>query len=414
MVMEATLGQTKVPESDWSTERLGNRGVFFRGSGVRRNEATSGNLPCVRYGELYTQHHNIIADINSWISARVADDAQKIRKGDVLFAASGETKDEIGKCATLEVVDTAYAGGDIIVFRPFKDDPKFLGYFLNSPYVQQQKSAKAQGDAVVHISPKALADLSVQIPPYAEQVRIGEVLEEADALGEQLRQLVEKKRLIKHGAMQELLSARRRLPGFTGKWQKRRLGDLLAGQPEYGINAPAVPYDLRHPAYIRITDISEDGRFKPDCRMSVKHPRSDYYRLQFGDIVLARTGASTGKSYLYREHDGPLVFAGFLIRVHPNETELSALFLSYYLQTDTYWTWVQTNSMRSGQPGINGQQYASMPIFVPPTKREQDAIARILADMDAEIEALEARIEKARRIKQGMMQKLLTGKVRLV
>jgi type I restriction enzyme S subunit len=146
----------------------------------------------------------------------------------------------------------------------------------------------------------------------------------------------------------------------------------------------------------------------------VTHPAAELYRLKPGDLVLARTGASTGKSYLYRASDGDLVFAGFLIRISPDPERLSPQYIKLQFETANYWNWVRMNSMRSGQPGINGRQYASMSVSLPPTRAEQDAIAEVLTDMDAELEALELRLQKARQIKQGMMQELLTGRVRLV
>jgi len=256
--------------------------------------------------------------------------------------------------------------------------------------------------------------LRVPLPPRREQEAIAEALRDADALIASVEQLIAKKRAVKQGAMQELLSGRRRLPGFSGDWTSQQLGSLLSRRPAYGLNAPAVPYDTRHPAYIRITDITDDGRFDPTARASVIHPTAELYRLEPGDLVLARTGASTGKSYLYRETDGDLVFAGFLIRISPDQEKLSPRYLGVQLDTASYWEWVRANSMRSGQPGINGRQYASMPVPLPPTRAEQDAIAEVLTDMVAETEALETRLKKARRIKQGMMQELLTGRVRLV
>jgi type I restriction enzyme S subunit len=109
-----------------------------------------------------------------------------------------------------------------------------------------------------------------------------------------------------------------------------------------------------------------------------------------------------------------LVFAGFLIRVSPDPERLVPAFLSFFLQTRPYWNWVTVNSMRSGQPGVNGQEYAALPVPLPPAKAEQEAIAAILSDMDVEIAMLGTKLAKTRALKQGMMQELLTGKTRLV
>ncbi|MEY1272786.1 restriction endonuclease subunit S [Proteus mirabilis] len=195
-------------------------------------------------------------------------------------------------------------------------------------------------------------------------------------------------------------------------WKVSQLRDLLKTPPKYGINAPAVPLEGKLPVYIRITDISEDGYFKPSEKVGVKSQFSSQYQLANGDIVLARTGASVGKSYLYKEHDGTLIYAGFLIKVSPDKDILEPRFLFQYLQTQRYWSWVNVNSMRSGQPGINGNEYGSL--FVPlPKIDEQTAIANALSDVDALIRELEKLIAKKQAIKTATMQQLLTGRTRL-
>ena len=196
------------------------------------------------------------------------------------------------------------------------------------------------------------------------------------------------------------------------EWEVKTLGDCLLRNPEYGINAPAVPYSDNLPTYIRITDISEEGRFLPEKKSSVSNINSNNYFLEKDDIVFARTGASTGKTYLYNSNDGDLVFAGFLIRVKVNPNELIAQYLKSYTETGAYWNWVKIMSMRSGQSGINGNEYAQLRIPLPPLP-EQQAIASALSDVDALIAALEQLITKKRSIKQGAMQQLLTGKKRL-
>ena len=196
-------------------------------------------------------------------------------------------------------------------------------------------------------------------------------------------------------------------------WDVVSLGQQLRRPPRYGINAPAIPFDSRFPTYLRITDITEDGQFAEASKVSVEHPFSAEYVLESGDIVFARTGASVGKSYLYNPKDGRLVFAGFLIRISPDSERLAPAFLSYFAQSRPYWNWVKVNSMRSGQPGINGREYATLPVPFPPTKAEQEAIAMALSGADALIESLEQLLTKKRHLKQGAMQELLTGKKRL-
>jgi type I restriction enzyme S subunit len=195
-------------------------------------------------------------------------------------------------------------------------------------------------------------------------------------------------------------------------WDVRPLRECLRGTPGYGINAAAVPYDDSLPTYLRITDINGDGRFVPDPRVSVRHSSAGNYFLEKGDLVFARTGASVGKSYLYDPCDGPLVFAGFLIRIKPNSSLLDSAFLAYFVQSKVYWDWVSMMSVRSGQPGINGQEYGSLVLPVP-NPAEQRAIAAVLSDIDGLIRSLDKLIAKKRAIKQAAMQELLTGKNRL-
>ena len=195
-------------------------------------------------------------------------------------------------------------------------------------------------------------------------------------------------------------------------WQLEKLGNCLLANPDYGINAAAAAYSENLPVYIRITDITEDGKFSPDKLCSVDNLNSNNYFLEDGNIVFARTGASTGKTYLYNQKDGRLVFAGFLIRAKVNKNKLNPTFLKSYTETSNYWNWVKIMSMRSGQPGINGVEYASLPIPLPPLP-EQEAIAETLSDVDALVTALDGLISKKRDIKQGAMQTLLTGERRL-
>ena len=195
-------------------------------------------------------------------------------------------------------------------------------------------------------------------------------------------------------------------------WTIRSLLSCLRSAPNYGINAAAIPFDDTLPTYLRITDIGEDNQFRPSPRVSVRHPSVQTSFLNKGDLVLARTGASVGKSYLYNPNDGPLVFAGFLIRVSPNPGELEPDFLAYCVQSKRYWNWVTTVSVRSGQPGINGQEYGTLQLPLP-GPAEQRAIATALSDVDALLGGLDRLIAKKRDLKQAAMQQLLTGQTRL-
>lgn len=207
-------GKSRLPgfREPWLITSLGAVGSFRKGSGVKKDEAASGELACIRYGEIYTHHHNVVRQIHSWISPTVASAATKIQAGDILFAASGETKAEIGKAVAFTGDHECYAGGDIIVLSPRGCDAVFLGHYLNTPDIVRQKSRGGHGDAVVHINAASLGDVEVKIPGLSEQQAIARVLTDMDLELEALTSRLAKTRALKLAVSQELLTGRVRLP----------------------------------------------------------------------------------------------------------------------------------------------------------------------------------------------------------
>lgn len=209
-----------------------------------------------------------------------------------------------------------------------------------------------------------------------------------------------------------MVTKKTEIGALPSDWNVVTLLDCLCGKPSYGINAPAIAYSPQKPRYIRITDITEAGTYSKSSPASVEGIDIDRYYLKENDIVLARTGASVGKSYLYQKDDGNLVYAGFLIKASINDIVADARYVFACLHTQRYWQWVNTISVRSGQPGINGEEYSTYLLPLPP-RPEQAAIAGALSDVDNLISSLQQLIEKKRAIKKGAMQELLTGKKRL-
>ncbi|QDT32060.1 restriction endonuclease subunit S [Thalassoglobus polymorphus] len=335
-----------------------------------------------------------------------------LKAGDIVFGRKGAVD---RSALVTDNEDGWFLGSDGISIRPQSDcHPPYLACQFQSHSVKSWLTQNATGTTMASLNQTILGRVRVPYAPLDEQPLIAEALSDADALLGVLERMITKKRDLKQAAMQQLLTGQTRLPGFKGEWEEKRLGECLLARPNYGINAAAVPFSGNLPSYLRITDITEYGRYCPSPRVSVDSPDSDQFYLEPGDLVLARTGASVGKSYLYNPNDGELVYAGFLIRVRPDPRLLEPAYLAAFVTTRTYWNWVQLNSMRSGQPGINGNEYATLPLILPPTIEEQTAIAEVLSDMDTEIAALEQRRDKTRDLKQGMMQELLTGKTRLI
>ena len=212
-MQQLLTGQTRLPGfyGEWEVKQLGDFGTFLKGFGIKKDEVVSDGLPCIRYGEIYTHHDDHIKVFNSFIKPATTKQSQRIVRGDLLFAASGETVEEIGKCVAFLGDEEAYAGGDIVIFRPVEQDSNFLGYLMNHSSVASQKARMGQGEVVVHISARNLARLEVHLPTKPEQTAIAEVLTEMDAELAALELRREKTLALKQAMMQELLTGRTRL-----------------------------------------------------------------------------------------------------------------------------------------------------------------------------------------------------------
>ena len=193
-----------------------------------------------------------------------------------------------------------------------------------------------------------------------------------------------------------------RFPEFSGEWEKCKLGDIATGF-DYGMNAAAKPFDGEN-KYIRITDIDEASSTYIDKDIvSPDGTLTENYLVNDRDILLARTGASTGKSYLYRKSDGKLYYAGFLIRA--NVTKHNPYFVFSQLHTHRYWSWVSIMSARSGQPGINSQEYSSFPVYVT-SLREEEKISALLSLIDERIATQNKVIEDLKKLKSAIAERV--------
>lgn len=202
------------PKPHWVEKKLRDIGTFSKGNGISKDEVLSEGLPCIRYGEIYTSYDFVINEFKSFINKESAENSRRLCENDLLFAGSGETKEEIGKCVSFNKTIEAYAGGDIIIYSPNKEKYKsyFLSYFLNT-FGRRQLNKLGQGDSVVHIYKSHLENIKIPLPPTTEeQDQIAFVLSTCDEeikLYEQKLKTLEKQ---KKGLMQKLLTGKWRVP----------------------------------------------------------------------------------------------------------------------------------------------------------------------------------------------------------
>lgn len=201
-----------------------------------------------------------------------------------------------------------------------------------------------------------------------------------------------------------------RFKGFEGEWKEKALGDVV-DEFKYGINAAAVSYDGEN-KYLRITDIDEGSRAfikdelaSPDADLS----SCNEYIMQDGDIVIARTGASVGKSYIYHPIDGKVYFAGFLIRARVNKS-VDRKFVFQNTLTDGFKKYIRFVSQRSGQPGVNAEELKSYLMNLPASLPEQRALASYFTSLDAQIAASTSRLSSLKQIKAASLLNMFPQK----
>ena len=339
----------------------------------------------------------------------------RVVPGDIVYNTMRMWEGRSARVNMEGVVSPAYT-----VCRPdVKTNSYFFAYYFKTRSMMNQFRKYSQGlvKDTLNLKYEAFSLIQVGFPAPNEQQKIADCLGSLDDLIVEEDRKLEALRQHKQGLMQQLFPQpeetrpRLRFPEFEDApdWEEETLGTLLDRPPDYGVNAAAVPFSESLPTYIRITDINDDGQLAPCNRVSVDIEATDEQYLEDGDIVLARTGASVGKSYRYSEEDGHLVYAGFLIRVRPNPERLLSQFLAAYLSTWSYWDWVRLTSARSGQPGINATEYASIPLPLPQGSRtltEQQKIADCLGLLDELIATSGQKLEALRKQKQGLLQQL--------
>ena len=244
--------------------------------------------------------------------------------------------------------------------------------------------------------------LQIPFAPLLEQRAIATALSDADAWIESLEQLIAKKRQIKQGAMQELLTGTRRLPGFSGEWEVKRLGEC--GEVTMGQSPPGSSYNRTSNGIPLINGPTE---FTDKYPIKIQWTTEPARFCKAGDLLICVRGSSTGRTN-YADDTYAIGRGVAAIRA---KAEIDTEFMSYQVISGV--SEILAAATGSTFPSVDGASFRKIEILLP-EPNEQTAIASILSDMDTEITMLEIKLTKARQIKQGMMQELLTGRIRLI
>ena len=272
---------------------------------------------------------------------------------------------------------------------PNKDfDIDFLYSLFEAPTTKGKLLKLSAGSTIFYIARESFENLVLSVPSKEEQIKISKVFKSIDDSITLHQCKLEKLKLTKKALLQKLFPKNGkhipeiRFKGFTDTWEQRQLGECM-NSFAYGLNAAAKNYDGMH-KYIRITDIDDETH--NFIQSNLTSPDIDFnmdvsdYKLNVGDIVFARTGASVGKTYLYNPNDGDLYYAGFLIRGKVKE-DCDAGFIYQNTLTKEYDSFIRITSQRSGQPGVNSKEYATFRLNIP-CKDEQEKISKILNCLD--------------------------------
>ena len=284
----------------------------------------------------------------------------------------------------------------------------FLLQYINSNFFQRELWKRTLHIAFPKkINKNEIGKCFIKLPISKEQEKIASFFSTIDKKIKNLENIITNLENQKKGLLQQIFSQKLRFKDKNGNnypnWEKKKLGDI-ANSFDYGMNAPSKEFDGIN-KYIRITDIDEiTHKFINKNIVSPNGILDNKYLVNKNDILFARTGASTGKTYIYDTNDGILYFAGFLIRANIPE-KYNSYFIFLNTLTQKYKNWVKIESTRSGQPGINAEQYKSYNVFVP-CLEEQTKIADFLSAFDRKLDNQKAQLEHWQQIKKGLLQQM--------
>ncbi|WP_343018661.1 restriction endonuclease subunit S [Bifidobacterium adolescentis] len=411
-------GKTLVPQirfagftDPWEQRKLGELTEIKDSARIPNRLWREAGVPYIRASDISQEDLRgaLFIDEEDYAAYKAATGAPE--KGDVLFNGGGE----IGKAIINGNSSPIYVQGGAVLYARIAHSSLLDARYLVAAFVTQNVvnaiGVLSAGGTMKHFTLQPAKNLPIEVPSIAEQRRIGAFFDRLDSLITLHQRKYDKLCVLKKSMLDKMfpkggsLYPEIRFAGFTDPWEQRKLGEVASGF-EYGLNAAASDFDGEK-KYLRITDIDDQTReFRTDDLSSpdINNPIDDRYLLKEGDILFARTGASVGKTYLYKASDGKTYYAGFLIRAHVSD-EADAGFIFQSTLTERYKQFVLLTSQRSGQPGINAQEYSDL-LLPLPSLMEQRRIGAFFDRLDSLITLHQRKLELLRNIKKSMLDKM--------
>jgi type I restriction enzyme S subunit len=418
-----------IPE-EWNIVKLGRVASFKTGpfgSALHQSDYVYGGIPIVNPMQI------VDGRIVPTPSMAISPDASRkladfrLYVGDIVIGRRGE----MGRCANVQPTEDGWlcGTGSMIVKPSPALDGRFAQRVLSSPSVIAAIENCSVGTTMINLNQGTLSNLIIALPPTKEeQEDIAEALSDADALIESLAQLLAKKRDLKQGAMQELLTGKRRMPGFAKSafisseiglvpidWRVVQIGSIANVKTgPFGSALHEKDYVDEGTPIITVEHLGERGITSNNAPMvsDTDRRRLSSYSLEPGDIVFSRVG-SVDRNALVSPAESGWLFSGRLLRLRTTTDAVDPQFLSHQFHGEPFKQRVRTVAVGQTMASLNTQILKQV-LIVLPSREEQTAIATLLSAMDAEIANLESNLAKARELKQGMMQELLTGRIRLI
>ena len=391
-----------IPE-DWEVAALGKHASFRTGpfgSALHQSDYVTGGIPIIN--PMHIIDGNIVYSETMTVTEETAKSLSdfKLKLGDIVIGRRGD----MGRCAVVreQEVDWLCGTGSMII-RPSDADADYLQRVLSSREIITAIENSSVGTTMVNLNQGSLYSLKIQFPPSLEQRAIAQALSDVDALLATLDQAIAKKRDLKQATMQQLLTGKTRLPGFSGEWEVKRLGDIC--ELKMGRTPPRLNPAFWGEGYVWLSIADLQSKLVSSSKEQVTEAAAATMELIPKGTLLMSFKLSIGR----------LCFAG--CDLFTNEAICS--FNSLTANADyLYYALERVDFSLYGKQAVKGYTLNKKSLktvkVTLPTAAEQAAIAKVLSDMDAELSVLESRRDKTRNIKQAMMQELLTGKTRLV